>query len=250
MVTEMIIAAFTQSATIQKDILNLWIKASYNIGGLLPTSGLSISVQSIGQIDILLRSMEDEFSSNPHQSHGFEINYQKIFSEFWVGSAYEITRLLRGQNLAPDNNDFKGLLRNLELLRMPLDKHEIASDKKLTAPLIMQRFPEEPGDIDIIYDKNNMNKSITMPSSITESGSITWCVLDTNTKNNFGLVGDFYLIVLLIFLSKIKYKLLMRCLLNITIHKYCPLIYHADTPRHLARLACHLGPYQADHPRG
>lgn len=187
----MIIAAFTQSATIQKDILNLWIKASYNIGGLLPTSGLSISVQSIGQIDILLRSMEDEFSSNPHQSHGFEINYQKIFSEFWVGSAHEITRLLRWRNLAPDNNDFKVLLRNLELLRMPLDKHEISSDKKLTAPLIMQRFPEEPGDIDIIYDKNNMNKSITMPSSITESGSITWYVLDTNTKKQFWLSRRF-----------------------------------------------------------
>src|SRR6266545_4559907 len=105
---------------------------SYRIGGQLPASLLVSSVQRAGELDLLLRCMEDELSvviDSPKPDLSF--HYQALLSELWVGHVYEIFRLLKDRKRAPDNQDFDNLAYHPRLLRIPLDKHEIPGDRKL-----------------------------------------------------------------------------------------------------------------------
>ena len=58
----------------------------------------------------------------------------------------EIFGLLRTRKLVLDNPAFETLAHDLELLRIPLEKHEIAADKKLTEPLLMQESAKQRQD--------------------------------------------------------------------------------------------------------
>ncbi|AOL03568.1 hypothetical protein WI95_06300 [Burkholderia contaminans] len=69
-----------------------------------------------------------------------------MLSELWVGSAYEIVRLLDERKLAPASMDFTELHDELRTIRVPVEKHEIARDRKLQAPLEFMRVPPRVGD--------------------------------------------------------------------------------------------------------
>ena len=79
-----------------------------------------------------------------------------MLSELWVDDAYEIFRLLRARKLVLDNPAFDALAHDLKLLGIPLEKHEIAADNKLTEPLLMQRSPPNNDKTDIYqYSKSD-----------------------------------------------------------------------------------------------
>lgn len=176
------------------DLQKNWIDVSLRVGGLLPKSRLLVSVQRVGDLDMLLRAIEDEWVSAPvkpgdagRQSAAdlLSCHYQLMLSELWVSSAYEIFRLLKARKLA-DGNAFNALAHDFRLLRVPLEKHEIVEDGKLSAPLLMQNFPPDKENPEIrAYDKNDTTRAHIMPTGLSERGSLMWLVFDHRANKQF-----------------------------------------------------------------
>jgi hypothetical protein len=69
------------------------------------TSSLTISVQRVGDLDLLIRAMESEFSPNPNL---FDAHHNQLtLSEMCVSSAYEMVRLIRARKFEPENEDLR-----------------------------------------------------------------------------------------------------------------------------------------------
>lgn len=183
--------AFRQASIRNPDLHAAWVTASYRLGGLLPASTLVSSVQRAGELDQLIRCMEDEFSFNqdnqkPSQEPDFSFHYQVMLSELWITEMYEIFRLLKDRKLEPSNNEFDNLAHHLRLLRVPIDKHEIAGDRKLEVPLMMKRYPPKDDDSDIYhYSKDDPGRSHIMPSGVSRRRAVMWQVLDIATGETF-----------------------------------------------------------------
>ena len=85
------------------------------------------SIQQDGNVDVLLRSMEDERAAGlagARQEGLFEFHYQKMLSEFWVGRFYEHLRLLTDRKLLRKTGEVGALAEDFRLLRVPIEKHE------------------------------------------------------------------------------------------------------------------------------
>lgn len=80
------------------------------------------------------------------------------------------------------------LAHHLRLLRIAIDKHEIACDKKLEDPLLMRRVPPKDDDSDIhCYSKSDPRRSHILPGGASHRGSVVWQVLDIKTRAAFWL---------------------------------------------------------------
>jgi hypothetical protein len=91
---------------------------------------------------------------------------------------YEALRLLRDRKLL-DEPESETVFRDFELLRMPLEKHEIAKDREFKQPQPMTRYPPNDNASDsYVYDPKSPTRSHIMPFGITERGSITWHAID------------------------------------------------------------------------
>jgi hypothetical protein len=185
-VTELIEAAFTQAFISHREIHAAWTSASHRIGGLLPSSLLMSSIQQAGRLDLLLRCLEDELGADISDEKGSDVSHQSMFSDLWVCQVYEFFRLLQQRKLMPKNDEFKSLFHQLTLLRITLDKHEIAKEKKLAAPLKMKRYPPRDDDSDIYeYSKDDPKRGHIMPGGISRRGSMMWGVIDITSGGTF-----------------------------------------------------------------
>ena len=136
------------------------------IGGLLPNSLLGVSVQRDGSLDVVLRSMEDEarVQAEKQGQPSMTFNYQSLLSVLWIGSIYETLLLLSARGLAADTEEFRSLAHDLGLLRIPLEKHEVAGDKKLEQPLQTVRVPPKNDSTDIYeYSRDDPRRAHIMP---------------------------------------------------------------------------------------
>jgi len=183
-------AAFSLSSREHSDLHHRWIKISARIGGELPGSMLMASVQRVGRIDMLLRSLEDEAQIDvPFEQMPSRHDNQTMMSEIWVGWAYEVFRLLiqRGRALSEEPG-FKLLAHHLTLLRMTIDKHEIAADRKLVEPLQMMRHPPNGDASDIYeYSRNDPLRAHIMPVGLSGRGSVMWNAMDIKAGRAFWL---------------------------------------------------------------
>lgn len=188
-VRELIQAGFALASSKYPDVHKAWVSTSYAIGGWLPSSTLSFSVQRGGELDVLLRCMEDEFSPNAEMKEpDYAFGYQASLSELWVGHFYEIFRLLKDRKCVPENKDFDALAQDLRLLRIPLEKHEIAGDRKLKEPLMMKRHPAKNDMSDIYeYSKDDPTRSHIMPMGVSTRGSVVWQALDISSNQSYWL---------------------------------------------------------------
>lgn len=187
-VKKLIEAAFQVSALKYSDLHKDWITVSMRIGGKLPNSILMASVQRAGQLDVLLRSMEDEFSIKDESKPDFSFQYQMLFSELWIGQVYEICRLLKDRKCEPSDPDFNDLSHGLRLLRVTMDKHEIANERKLSAPLMMQKQPPNNDASDFYeYSKDDPTRGHIMPTGVSERGSSMWQVIDVVSNQSYWL---------------------------------------------------------------
>jgi hypothetical protein len=138
------------------------------------------SVQQAGELDLVIRCMEEDFKQDGplEQPPWFGFNYQKMLSDLWVGSAYEILRLLKARKLAAGEG-FLALERDLTLIRITVDKHEIASDRKLREPLQMRTAPHHGGEArDYMYDPEDPRKAHIMGAGLSPRGSVMWHAID------------------------------------------------------------------------
>jgi hypothetical protein len=141
------------------------------------------SLQNDGNLDLVLRCMEDDRVAGaqaPEQEGLFELHYQKMLSELWVGSLYETLRLLIVERkLVAGTDEVRSLAEDFRLLRVPLEKHEITSQGQLTAPLKLQRYPPKNDQTDLYeYSKADPKRAHIMPSGLSSSGSVMWQVID------------------------------------------------------------------------
>lgn len=178
LIAEAIGLAFSRHVRLHKQ----WVGVGNTIGPLLPDSSLVVSAQRLGRLDIMLRCMEDEYNAPSGvvtEAEMLALDYQGMLSEFWVVSAYEITRLLIDRKIAPDSVAFRDLAHDLRLLRIPLEKHEIAKGSKLSEPLRMQKMPLAGDETDVaVYSKSDTLRAYLMPFRISERGSVMWNTID------------------------------------------------------------------------
>jgi len=114
------------------------------------------------------------------------LNYQIILSSFWIGGFYEILRLLKRKQLLPHDQTFLNLLKDFELLRIPLEKHEIAKDSRLEGALELVKYPSSDINHDkYVYDPKDKTKAHIMPSGVSERGSIMWQVVDAEQRRSY-----------------------------------------------------------------
>jgi hypothetical protein len=163
-----------------------WIKASFVLGGRLPASLLMTSVQRDGDIDMVLRSVEDEIASgatNLQDPILSPLHYLNHLSNCWISSVYETLRLLRGRKKLEESDQAADLFRAIELVRMTIDKHEIAGESGLKAPLQMTRLSAngEPTDA-YVYARNDSSRGHIMPTGLSPRGSLIWQPFDVKAN--------------------------------------------------------------------
>jgi|SRR5450759_2428863 len=152
---------------------------------LIPFASMDIQRQS--HLDLLLRCMEDEQAvrtAADAEDNILTFHYQSMFSETWIGGWYEILRairqradeaLARGDKTSglEASDEFKSLLIDFELLRIPLEKYEIAKDRSLKAPLLMTRYPLNNDESDDhVYDRQDPKREYHMPKGVSLIGNV------------------------------------------------------------------------------
>jgi hypothetical protein len=177
-----------------------WTNLSARLAGRFSLPIAMISLQRLGDLDLLLRCMEDEFQANKDaeaadklgMDHTF--HYQVMLSEGWVVTCYEILRSFRqrddeanlGADGVSDLEAFKSIFADLELLRMPIAKYEMAKDKRMKEPLTMRAIPPNKDAKDEHrYDKNDPTRSHIMPTGMSARGSMMWLVLDHSIPREY-----------------------------------------------------------------
>lgn len=129
----------------------------------------------------MLRCMEDEYVSGElHDDlRPWVAEPLAFLSEAWIGLVYEIVRLAHERRLVNENDFFEGLAHELRLLRVTMEKYEIAQDRRLTAPVLMSRAPgKQEGEGDYSYDKKDPLRAHIMPTGISHRGSMQWLAID------------------------------------------------------------------------
>lgn len=177
---------FAAGRASNRELNEEWIKASINIGGALPRSLIMVSVQRLGEVDLVCRSVERELLTQPSQEGvmDFRPNYLQVLSEWWIGSAYAICFALKDRKLRTDDT-FLRLADDLRLVRVQLEKYEIPSDRALSDPLLLSpttRSDEEAPPI-YRYDKNDPLKAHIPRTGMSERRSVMWEVIDTKTTS-------------------------------------------------------------------
>lgn len=178
---QLINCAFNLARGRQQVALDGWRKISWGLGARLPGSMLILSLQRAGSLDAVLRSMEDEFDHEAEKTRPIEqstADCQIMLSEIWVGVVYEILRLVNERALLPSSQERDALAYDFRLLRITLEKHEIAGDRKLRDPIEMRAVPAREGSSTYQYDRKDSLRAHIMPGSISQRGSVMWFATD------------------------------------------------------------------------
>jgi hypothetical protein len=181
-VADQITEAFFSAKQRFPDLDREWTTASITLGSRLPNSTLLMSIQREGAVDLVLRCMEDEQEvASPFCAH-----YKKMLSEYWIGGLYESLRLLRERKLLETAQSHSLLFADVELVRMVIDKHEIAKDKSfLDAPIELVRRPPNNDSSDVyVYDPKDPKRGHIPPVGLSQNGSIAWHVIDLRMNSS------------------------------------------------------------------
>lgn len=160
---------YTVAVAQNSEVFRNWINLSKKLYPNIATGSI-LTLQNIGNIDVMLRALESELDGS---AHGIDpiLTLQSGLSELWVGSAYEVFRIAK--NKMPDDHAAKKIHDQLRLLRMPLEKYEVAGTDKLKEPLQMVKSDGTAEEMSP-YDNNDSGKEYMMPSRISSNGSIEW----------------------------------------------------------------------------
>ncbi|MDT2022372.1 hypothetical protein [Methylocella sp. CPCC 101449] len=171
-VSALIMAAFNQSYHLHQDVLKAWIDISFSIGGTLPRSSLTMTIQRLGRLDTLIRAIEDEryedpWMAEPHTS----------LAEQWIGDAYAVTHTIKSKKLNLQPEGFSELAHDLRILRVQLEKHEIATGAATKQPIELEIIGSNEQEI---YDASDPDRkhAIITAHGLTKRHSICWLVID------------------------------------------------------------------------
>ncbi|WP_213684704.1 hypothetical protein [Roseicyclus sp.] len=148
----------------------------------IPANYAIVNTQSYAQLDMVIRSLEDEIcqdlsaQNSPASIDYLLINLHIAFSEIWIIGIYELLRAAK--EYSPKKVDIK-LFHDIEIIRIPLAKYQIAKDKKLTGPLYFDlKGSNSAAEKSATYDNTDRQRTHHLPRSISERGSAQWCTVD------------------------------------------------------------------------
>lgn len=152
----------------------------------IPSDYSTVSAQNYLQFDIVLRSLEDETregfaaDASPKPSLDLSSNILSAWSEMWIMGVYELLR--SAKEYSPELIDME-LFRDIENVRIPLAKYQIAKERKLDGPLKFavedhSNAPEKTH----AYAASDPQRFHNLPRALTARGSITWCVIDVTLE--------------------------------------------------------------------
>jgi hypothetical protein len=86
----------------------------------IPASLAIVSIQRVGELDLVCRALEDELTQSPPKEGEVDLrdNYLMVLSELWIGAAYAICFALSDRKLRLDEPDFVSLAEDLRLIRV------------------------------------------------------------------------------------------------------------------------------------
>lgn len=176
-----------------------WTNLSAVMSGRFNLHVATMNIQRQGDLDLMLRCMEDEFEANKAAEladttgSDMTFHYQLTLSEIWVVGCYEILRAFKQRDLealkagvrpsgVSELEAFKVIFSDLELLRIPMTKFEIAKDRELKEPLALRSMPPNGNVSDqAFYDSSDPARYHIMPNGLSARGSAAWLALDVRT---------------------------------------------------------------------
>jgi hypothetical protein len=175
--------AFTLARSKISELPPEWIRISFYLGARLPNSLLTPAIQRDGELDVVLRCIEAEMAESIKNKASDDIfvgHYLNALSIYWVGGMYETFRLLLDKRrVAATDPAVIGIHHDLELIRIPLEKHEIAKDQNIKEPLALMRLPLNNNATDAFsYDPDDNLRSHIMPTGLSARGSMVWQAID------------------------------------------------------------------------
>jgi hypothetical protein len=197
-VTPLLNALFSTARTKYGTENEAWVRLSYVLSGRFKLVTAIASIQREGDIDILLRCLEDEHVSRQNgPALDMSFHYQMMFSESWILGCYEILRAFQQRDReataagkpssgVSELDEFNSIFTDFELLRMPIAKFEIAKDNKLDQPLPLRRVGDDDTKPVEFYDPKDPGRFHIMPKGISARGSAVWLALDVrNSKEHW-----------------------------------------------------------------
>jgi hypothetical protein len=185
---QLIVSAFTMSRAAHPALNQRWITASFRVGGLLPRSMMPVTIQRVGEIDALCRSLEVELLINPSPPSDMDArnNYLMLFSELWVSQAYSVCYVLWDRDLLV-TEEFKTLYNDLRMLRVQIEKYELPSDNKMKSPMAFINFPQsedEGRQSEYVYDPKDSRRAHIGRTGLSASRSVMWEVTDHKSQSS------------------------------------------------------------------
>ncbi|ANV98973.1 hypothetical protein LMTR13_00970 [Bradyrhizobium icense] len=146
-----------------------------------------VSVQRVGELDLLCRALEVELVEHPPKPEEMDLrdNYLFMYSELWIGAAYAVSFALKDRKLLLDDANFVELAEDLRLVRVQIEKHQIASDRALKEPLPLSTGPDPRGEAPeqfYTYDKSDPRRAHIGRTGVSDRRSIMWEVIEAKTQ--------------------------------------------------------------------
>jgi hypothetical protein len=184
---QLVIATFALARKKFPDLGQKWTSASWRTGSKIPGSLAMVSVQRVGELDLLCRALENELAEHPPKPEEMDLrdNYLFLYSELWIGAAYAICFALKDRKLLLDDMDFVGLAEDLRLVRVQIEKHQIASDRALADPLLLSTGtpkPDDPPERIYVYDKSNPLRAHIGRTGVSDRRSVMWEVIEAKAQ--------------------------------------------------------------------
>ena len=185
---QLLVAVFAAGRMADPELYKRWIAMSFRLGGLLPDSLLSVSVQRAGEVDLVCRALERELVEQPVSAieMDFRDNYLFVLSEWFIGSVYSVCYTLSSRKFFTDVN-FRTLADDLRMVRVQIEKYELPSDRDLREPMklsLTQLRPDETEAPVYLYDKNDPRRSHIPRTGISSRCSMMWEVINVKTKKH------------------------------------------------------------------
>jgi hypothetical protein len=183
---QLLVAAFGFGRSKEPLLNQRWISMSAKIGSQLPQSLLMVSIQRVGEVDLVCRAVEKELLLDPPRDGEMDLrpNYLAVLSEWWIGSAYAICYTLKDRKILSDA-EFLALADDLRMIRVQIEKYEVPSDRHLTEPLQFsptQLRPDEKEAPIYVYDKTDRLKAHIPRTGLSERRSFMWKVFDVKAE--------------------------------------------------------------------
>lgn len=188
-ITRLVSSAFDLARSENASLSSQWRGISWRVGIGLPQSLLMLSIQRIGALDMLLRSIEAETAAALVDSEDCHdaFDLQTSLSELWIGSVYEVLRVLKERDLTESLYGFAGIFREFTLLRIAIEKYELTTGKKITSPLRLHSIPSDDKADFVDYTGDDPMRAIIMSFGVSAHGSVVWQAVDWKNATDIWL---------------------------------------------------------------